>query len=236
MYPLSFASLLLAENLRLHNSHLCPRSPRYLDPHLRLGRCWSVCCVPRHNCGVPPRRWSYHCPNHHHPCHLPGPPCHRRRVLRSPLRRLPHCCKPGAPPSRSGRSSRGLSGSSGSICRHFFPPRQISLGPGNKVPSGGGARRTHSAPPLAHTHSSRVLLVRPLAHVRVLGTPAVGSRPTKSLQCNHASVFCRDAAWAHARCPTPAAVSPCLQAPEGRASPALVQVGQGSRPCPCSAT
>jgi len=92
MYPLNFASPLLAESLRVHNSHLCPRSPRYLDPHLRLGRCWPLCRVPRHNRGVARRRFPYHCTDHHRPCHLPGPPRHRRRVLRSPLRHLPHCC------------------------------------------------------------------------------------------------------------------------------------------------
>jgi len=83
----------------------------------------------------------------------------------------------------------------------FLNPGQASLGPGTKVPSGEGARRTHSAPSLAHTHSPRVSLVRPLAHARVLGTSAVGSRLKTSLQCKHHSAFCRGAAWAHARGP-----------------------------------
>jgi len=80
----------------------------------------------------------------------------------------------------------------------------------------------------AHTRTAGACLSSARAPMAPsLAAPRWGSRPMSSLKCQRASVSCRVALWVHARCPTPAAVSPCRQDLQERASPAAIPVGGG---------
>ena len=137
---------------------------------------------------------------------------------------------------RSGRSAAVSQAAIGS--RSSFSPGQASLGPVTKVPPGGGARRIRPLP--THTRTARACLWSARAPTTLgLASPRLGSPPTKPSNATtrkHASVVCRGAAWDLHTLPDTRGCQSCRQAPQGRSSSAPIQVRQGSRPRPRSAT
>ena len=143
---------------------------------------------------------------------------------------------PGAPLSAAVAQFEVSQASIGS--RSSLSPGQASLGPVTKASPGEGARCTRPLP--AHTHTARACLSSARAPTTLSSaSPRWGSRPTKPSNATtrmHASVVCRSAAWAPHTLPYTRGCQSCRQAPQGRSSPAPLQVRQGSRPRPRSAT